>query len=137
MEQRIAIVAIYTALNALLLLILSYNVGRHRARTDSLEPGAIGDAVLVRAIRAHGNAAEYMPLAIIMILILTLLPSPIYLLHGLGSGFTIGRILQAIGMVREKHPNAVRFTGNLLTGITYLLGSAACIYYALASVGSV
>jgi len=126
----IGIVAIYAAVNALLLLGLSYNVGRHRARTDSLVPGAMGDDVLVRAIRAHGNASEYIPLAIVMLLILALLPAPVALLHGLGAVFTLGRIAQAFGMTREKHPNAIRFTGNLLTGLVYLAGAMACIYYA-------
>jgi len=102
---------------------------------DSLEPGALGDKVLLRAMRAHGNAAEYMPLAIVMILVLGLLYAPAYILHALGSGFTLGRVAQAVGMVREEHPNAIRFTGNLLTGLTYLLGSTACLYYALTGGG--
>jgi len=130
MDQNFDIVAIYAALNGLLLLVLSYNVGRHRARTDSLTPGAVGDDVLVRAIRAHGNASEYVPLAIVMILILSLLSAPAILLHGLGTGFTVGRVAQAYGMTREKHPNAIPFAGNLCTGLVYLVGSAACIYYA-------
>ena len=130
MTTNVDIVAIYAALNGFLLLALSYNVGRHRARTDSLTPGALGDDVLVRAIRAHGNASEYMPLAILMILILALLSAPAWLLHGLGTAFTFARIAQAIGMTREKHPNAIRFTGNLFTGLVYLVGSVACIYYA-------
>jgi len=131
MTQSLGIVGLYAGLNGLLLLALSYNVGRHRARTESLEPGAIGDKILVRAIRAHGNASEYIPLAIVMILILSLLSAPVSLLHGLGSGFTIGRVAQALGMVRDKHPNAIRFTGNLCTGLVYLIGSVACLYYGL------
>jgi uncharacterized membrane protein YecN with MAPEG domain len=79
----------------------------------------------------HGNAAEYIPLAIVMILILALLSAPPLLLHGLGSGFTFGRVAQALGMTRVKHPNAIRFTGNLFTGLVYLIGSVACLYYGL------
>jgi len=124
-------VAIYAALNALLLLMLSYNVGRHRARTNSLTPGARGDETLVRAVRAHANASEYMPLAIVMILILALLSAPLALIHALGALFTFGRIAQAAGMLREKHPNAVRFAGNLFTGIVYLAGAISCIYFSL------
>jgi len=135
MNEGIGIVAIYAGLNGLLTLALSYNVGRHRARADSLTPGAMGDDVLVRAIRAHGNATEYIPLAIVMILILALLSAPAYLLHGLGAGFTIGRVAQAWGMTREKHPNAIRFTGNLFTGLVYLIASSACIYFALTQSG--
>lgn len=130
MSAGLEAVAIYTALNGLWLLVLSYNVGRHRERTDSLTPGAMGDEVLVRAMRAHGNAAEYMPLALLMLLLLALLEAPLALVHGLGAGFTTGRIFHALGMFREKHPNAVRFTGNLLTGLVYLIGPLACLYYA-------
>jgi uncharacterized membrane protein YecN with MAPEG domain len=132
MINSVGIVAIYAGANGLLLLALSYNVGRHRDRTDSLTPGAMGDDVLARAIRAHGNAAEYMPLAIVMMLILALLAAPISLLHGLGALFTFGRVAQAFGMSREKHPNAIRFTGNLCTGLVYLIVSIACIYNGLA-----
>jgi len=129
--KETGIVAIYTALNALLLLVLSYNVGQHRARTDSLTPGAMGDDRLVRSIRAHGNASEYMPLALLMLLLLAMMSAPVALLHSLGAGFTLGRIAQAWGMTLEKHPNAIRFTGNLLTGLYYLVASVACIYLAL------
>lgn len=125
---EIKAVAIYVALNALLLLVLSYNVGRHRDRTDSMTPGAMGDEILVRAIRAHGNAAEYMPLALLMMLLLALLAAPLWLIHSLGAAFTVGRIAQALGMFQEKHPNPIRFTGNLLTGLVYLVGSVSCLY---------
>jgi len=74
------------------LLGLACNVGRHRARTDSLEPGTLGDTILVRAIRAHGNAAEYMPLALVILLLLDVSSA---LLHALGATFTIGRLAQA------------------------------------------
>ena len=127
----IGVVGIYAAINALLVLILSYNVGQNRARTDSLTPGALGDDRLIRAIRAHGNATEYIPLAIVLLLIISLLGAPSVLLHGLGGAFTLGRFAQAIGMTLEKHPNAIRFTGNLFTGLVYLIGSVACLYYSL------
>lgn len=129
--SRIAIVAIYAAFNGLLILGLSYNVGHHRARTDSLEPGALGDKILTRAIRAHANATEYVPMAIVMLLLLAMLSAPFGLLHALGAGLTLGRVAQAYGMMRDRHPNAIRFTGNLLTGLFYLIGAGALLYHAL------
>ncbi len=131
MPQELKIVAVYAALNALVILALSYNVGRHRARTGSLTPGATGDDILVRAIRAHANAAEYIPLAVLMLLVLALLSAPPALLHVLGAALILGRIAQAWGMVQARHPNAIRFTGNLLTGLVYLVSSSACLYYGL------
>ena len=38
---------------------------------------------------------------------------------------------QAIGMLQEQHPNAIRFTGNLCTGVVYVTASVACLYLAL------
>jgi uncharacterized membrane protein YecN with MAPEG domain len=131
MSEPLNAAAIYAALNSLILLVLSYNVGRHRGRTDSLEPGATGDAILTRAIRAHGNAAEYMPLAMIMLIALALLGAPVVLVHALGASFTVGRIFHAAGMFRENHPNNIRFIGNLMTGLVYLIGPISCIYYGL------
>jgi uncharacterized membrane protein YecN with MAPEG domain len=107
MSIRIAIVAVTAALNGLLILVLAYLVGHHRGRLGALEPGATGDTTLTRAIRAHGNASEYIPTALILMLLL------------------------AAGMMRDTHPNAIRFTGNLLTGVVYLVASCAALYYAL------
>jgi uncharacterized membrane protein YecN with MAPEG domain len=128
----IGIVAVYAALNALLILLLAFNVGQNRARSDALAPGAVGDAKTVRAIRAHGNATEFIPLAIIVLLILALMQASSWLLHALGGAFTVGRVLQALGMLRERHPNALRFVGNLLTGLVYLASAVSCLLYALA-----
>jgi uncharacterized membrane protein YecN with MAPEG domain len=129
----VGIVALYAALNALLVLGLAYNVGQNRARADALKPGTLGDDATVRAIRAHGNATEYIPLTILLMLILSLLSTPTLLLHAFGAAFTVGRVLHAYGMTRETHPNAIRFTGNLLTGLVYLFGSIACLYFAISS----
>jgi uncharacterized membrane protein YecN with MAPEG domain len=126
-----AIFALYAGLNALLLLALSYNVGSRRGKQNQLQPGDTGDATLVRAIRAHANFAEHAPLVLLVLLGLVLLEAPVWSLHALGGGFTAGRVLQAFGMMRDKHPNAVRFTGNLLTGLALLIGGVGAIVLAL------
>jgi len=124
---NIEVVALYVGLNSLLLLFLAYNVGSRRGAQNALEPGATGDASLTRAMRAHGNFAEYAPTALLLLLILALLGLPGTLLHLFGGGFTIGRVVHAIGMMRPDHPNAIRFTGNLITGLTLLIGGVICI----------
>lgn len=124
--------ALYLALNGLLLLALAVNVGARRGKQGALEPGAVGDAALMRAIRAHGNFAEYAPIALLMLLCLTLTGAPVLALHILGSGFTVGRVLHAFGMMRVRHPNAPRFIGNALTGLTLLFGAIGLVYFGLA-----
>lgn len=124
--------AVYAALNALLMFGLALNVGLRRGAQSQLQPGDLGDAMLIRAIRAHGNFAEYAPLVLLLLLGVALLDGPALWLHALGGGFTAGRVFHAFGMMLDKHPNPVRFIGNLTTGLALLLGAAACIWLALA-----
>ena len=126
-NPNVHIVAFYVGLNALLMLVLSYLVGSARGRQGALDPGATGDASLTRAIRMHGNYAEYVGLAMVILLTLERLGYGDIWLHVLGAGFTLGRVSHAYGMTRTKHPNAPRFVGNATTGLTLLVGGIACI----------
>jgi hypothetical protein len=129
---NVQIWATYAALNALLLFGLALNVGLRRGAQKQLQPGDTGDASLTRAIRAHANFAEYAPVVLLLLLAIVLLDGPAVWLHALGAGFTVGRLFHVFGMMRAKHPNWVRFVGNLATGLTLLLGAAACLLLALA-----
>jgi uncharacterized membrane protein YecN with MAPEG domain len=130
-EAPIHIWAVYAALNALLMFCLALNVGLRRGAQKQLQPGDMGDAKLTRSIRAHANFAEYAPLVLLLLLGIALLGGPSAWLHVLGAGFTIGRVFHVFGMMQDKHPNAARFIGNLTTGLTLLLGAAACLWLAL------
>ena len=125
--QQLAIPAFYLGLNALLLLALAYNVGARRGAQKQLQPGDMGDEALTRAIRAHGNFTENAPMVMLLLLVLALLGFAPLWLHLLGGGFTLGRLVGAVGMMRPNHPNALRFVGNLVTGLALLLGGIAAI----------
>ena len=130
LETSFQVAALYVGLNALLLLVLALNVGLRRGRQNALQPGATGDETLVRAVRAHGNFTEYMPVVLLILVMLALLKAPTPLLHLLGLVFTLGRLAHALGMMQPQHPNALRFAGNLSTGIVLLIGGISCLYYA-------
>lgn len=132
MDERVEIAFVYVALNALLMFALALNVGLRRGAQKQLQPGDMGDAALTRAIRAHANFAEYAGLVLLLLAGMALLGAPPLWLHLLGAGFTIGRVFHVFGMMRETHPNAVRFVGNLTTGLALLLGAGACLWLALA-----
>lgn len=133
--QALAAVALYVGLNALLLLALAYNVGSRRGTQKQLQPGDMGDATLIRAIRAHANFAEHAPIVLLLLLMLALLGFELLWLHVYGAVFTVGRVVGGFGMMRSKHPNALRFTGNLVTGLALLGGSSAVIVCALGRLG--
>jgi hypothetical protein len=130
-EEPLAIVGLYVGLNALLLLGLAYNVGSRRGAQKQLQPGDVGDAALTRAIRAHGNYAEYAPMVLLILLVMALLGFRPVILHIYGAVFTLGRVVGAVGMMQIRHPNALRFAGNAVTGLALLGGGAALIICAL------
>ena len=129
-QESLAAVALYVGLNGLLLLGLAYNVGSRRGAQNQLQPGDMGDAALTRAIRAHANFAEHAPIVLLLLLMLALLGVGSGWLHAIGASFTLGRLIGAIGMMRAVHPNALRFTGNLATGLALLICSLWLIWLA-------
>ena len=71
--------------------------------------------MLLRAQRAHGNAAEYVPLVLVLLLALALVKAPAVLLHGVGGGLAAGRVLHAIGLYQSSGASVGRMLGILLT----------------------
>lgn len=111
MDDAFAVVALYTGLNAILLVVLAINTGIRRAPQNAIEPGAMGDGALTRAIRAHANFTENAPLALLLLIALALTTTAPLPIHIFGATFTFARVLHAIGMMQTKHPNALRLAG--------------------------
>jgi uncharacterized membrane protein YecN with MAPEG domain len=136
MDERLAVVGLYVGLNALLLLVLAYNVGSRRGAQKQLQPGDMGDAKLTRAIRAHANFAEHAPIVLLVLFVLAVLDVAPVWLHIYGAGFTAGRVIGGFGMMLDKHPNALRFIGNLATGLALLIGGGAAVWMSAGLIGS-
>lgn len=130
LESALEVLALYVGLNALITLTLAGLVGRERGRAKVML-GDGGDAALQRAIRAHGNNIEYVPIALILLAVLYMLAAPLWLLHALGLALTVGRVAHGWGMHQEKQPNAGRAIGTMLTLIVFLAGAVSCLFYAL------
>lgn len=127
----IQISAFYAALAALWLILMGLLVVRERWRAR-VGIGTGGDSRLEIAQRIHGNAAEWLPMSVVLILVLELLAAPIWLLHALGVALVLGRVLHALGLKRSRGPSWERSAGLLLTWLTLLVGSGACMLEALA-----
>jgi uncharacterized protein len=121
-----SIAALYAGLNGLILLILAIRVGRTRARTKILI-GTGGNAELERAMRAHANAAEYIPMVLILIGALELSGANHVLVHGLGIALTLGRALHGWGLSHSSGLSFGRNVGVLLTMLALGVGSIAAV----------
>lgn len=110
--------AVYAGLNILILLWLAFmTVSARRSQKVLLGDG--GNPIMQRAMRAHANAAEYIPAGLAgLILLAWLQATPIWLLHAVGMSLTLGRILHGIGLSTGER-NAGRIFGTLLTWTAY------------------
>ncbi len=107
------ITALYAALNAILNIFLASNVSTAR-RKHKVSIGHGDSPELLLAARIHSNNAEFVPLAIVMLLIAELLGGASVIIHACGGLLLLARVAHAIGMPR-KAPNVFRIIGIALT----------------------
>ncbi|WP_111657000.1 MAPEG family protein [Isoalcanivorax indicus] len=113
------VTALYTGLFLLLILVLAANVVRQRLG-GQVSLGDGGNRTLAQAIRAHGNATEYVPVVLIGLAVLELTGAPGAALHLYGGIFFLGRLLHAIGMTRPRAVNKARQLGIALSWLIML-----------------
>lgn len=115
------------ALLALLIFALGFRVSMARASTRTMY-GYDNDPqdTLYKAVRAHSNAVEYIPILALLIYILSLMPVAAWVQWCMIL-VTLFRYLAAAGILLPttmNKPNPMRFIGALGT---YLCGFALCI----------
>ncbi len=120
------ITALYGALNAILNVVLANRVSTARKKHGVGHAGSDSEEFLV-ASRTHSNNAEFVPLAIVMMLIAELLGGSSVVLHIYGGLLFAARVLHAVGMPR-KAPNPFRFAGVAITWIG-IVGISGWILY--------
>jgi hypothetical protein len=122
MQIPVHLTAFYTALSLLWLLVLAGRVMALRWK-HQVGINAGGHDDLDRAIRAHANAAEYVPGALVMLLVLELMAAPFWMLHVLGLALVVGRVFHAVGLWRSPGVSLGRQVGMLLTLAVYAGGA--------------
>lgn len=122
-----SIVGLYVALNLMILLWLSVQVIRNRIKHKVIMGGG-DNRELNRWVRAQGNFVEYTPMALIGLFMLASLNALPIVLHILGAGWVLGRILHAHGITRDNALGLGRRLGIVLTLLVFF----ATIIYLLA-----
>lgn len=100
----------------LLILSLTFQVIRLR-RKDGVVIGDNNDRVLAKAIRGHANAAEQVPIALILMGLSELQGSPSSLIFAAALTLITGRVMHAIYFARHGTHWKMRFYGMWLTVI--------------------
>lgn len=120
---------LYAAVLVLWFVVLSLHVIRCR-RDARVSLGAGGNSGLERAIRAHANFAEYVPLALLLLLVLELSRFSIYWLHVIGATLVVARLLHGYALAFRGSFRFGRVWGAALTFVVLLVEAVLCLYQA-------
>jgi uncharacterized membrane protein YecN with MAPEG domain len=137
MPLVLKITALYIVLNAAIMLALAINVIRMRYRTRT-RFGDAGNPQMMRAMRAHGNNTEYVPIALIILLLMHSLGGGLRLIHAVGLPLTVGRILHGLGFLEHGHETStghsyLRRSGMILTLLAIVIGILGCLWLVAAA----
>jgi uncharacterized membrane protein YecN with MAPEG domain len=113
----VSITATYAAILAIIIVALGINVTVHRVKLKvSLGDG--GNPQMLRMIRLHGNAVEYVPLAVVLMLAYEINGGWHAALHVIGIALIAGRLLQTWGMWATDNTTRGRQIGQSLTWLS-------------------
>ena len=110
MSLSLSVTGLYASLLAILFITLAINIIRLRYQYKT----GIGDGgheTLEKAIRVHGNFAEYIPMALLMLGLYEINGADPSVLHVLEASLFIGRILHAVGLSKTKGVSKQRQIG--------------------------
>lgn len=82
---------------------------------------------LARAIRAFGNAAEYIPAGLAALGILSVAGAHYLIVHASGLALFVGRTSHAVGLSRSTGASGFRSVGMVLTWVAYILAAVALL----------
>lgn len=120
----------WAGLLIVLMIVLALRVvGVRRKHRVLFGDGGLEPVVL--ATRAFGNAAEYVPLGIGAMILMSLVGAGTMEIHLFGAPFVLGRLVHGFGLRFGKGPGAGRLIGMILT-LTALGYAAFLLLFAAA-----
>ena len=122
--------ALWVGLHVFLLLTLALLVVRLRQK-HKVAMGDEGIPELARAIRAFGNASEYIPIGLAAIIVLVLVDAPPLAVHVVGLILFAGRLIHAVGLSNSGGASIARSIGMICTWVAYVFGGVALLFYAI------
>ncbi|CDL87465.1 MAPEG family protein [Xenorhabdus cabanillasii] len=118
--------SLYIVLGALLVIKLSFDVIKLRTQYR-VTYGDGGFYELQTVIRIHGNAVEYIPISLLLLLIMEMNGAAVWMLHICGILLLAGRLLHYYGL----HHRELRWRrmGMIATFMSMIIMIVANIYY--------
>lgn len=130
MPMPLPITAFYAGLLAVWIVGLALAVGLARTR-HSVSVGDGGVPDLLYRIRAHGNAVETVPIALIVMALAEGFGPPAFVIQVMGVALLVGRLVHGAYFLTGARHMALRGLGTLLTMLVILLGGLGLAGHAL------
>ncbi|PIQ36697.1 MAG: glutathione S-transferase [Lysobacterales bacterium CG17_big_fil_post_rev_8_21_14_2_50_64_11] len=121
---------LYVALSALLVIALAVQVILLRRR-KRIGLGDGGDTRLACAIRAHANALENLPLALLLLVLFELGGARPMAIHAYGATLLLARLWHCVGLSGSPGTSAGRLYGTALTWLVVIGLSAQVLLRAI------
>lgn len=121
-QLTISVALSYLAVLGLMYLALTVNVILRRKKFR-VGIGSGENGLIAKAVRVHGNFAEYVPFISVLLIVLELNLTPTWLLHIFWGCLVLGRVAHAQGLSKSAGITPGRFGGMILTMIP-LLGAS-------------
>jgi len=126
----IHVTPLYAAASGVMVVGMAAYISRLRGQLH-VGIGDGGAKLLQRAIRVHGNFPEFVPLALLLLLLAEVQGAPPLVTHALGGSLMVARITHAVGLYRSSGTSPGRFFGTALTWTMIVANSGVCAFYAL------
>lgn len=126
--ERYYLVAIVTLLCSLMIFGMALTVARTHKKTGILAPVMTGDPLLERAIRAHSNTLEWLPVFLPSMWLFAIYWTPAWA-AALGALWLIGRIAYFVGYLAEPMKRYPGFFIQAVAAFALLFGALGRILY--------
>jgi uncharacterized membrane protein YecN with MAPEG domain len=122
--MTLSVTSLYAALLGFLLVYLSVRIIRLRYQFK-VAIGTGDQPAIERAVRVQANFSEYVPVALILLLLAEIQGGSPLVLHAIGLALVVGRIAHAVGLGRTPEKFRWRSLGVILTFLAIISGGIA------------
>lgn len=130
MGTTVQAAAFWASFLMLLLFVLS-GTAAGRRRRHRIAIGTDGVQELAVAVRAFGNAAEYIPAGMAALVLLAVLNAPVPLIHTVGALMLAGRIIHSVGILYMPGLSLTRAIGMTLTWLSMLIAGVSLLVWSV------
>ena len=132
--QPHSLVALVTVFALLTYLWMGFLVGGARRKSGIQAPAMTGDPLLERAIRAHYNTLEWLPVFLVSLWLFAIYWNDL-VAAGAGAVWIVGRILYARGYMVDASKRELGFMVQTFATAVLLFGALGRIVYVMVTVG--